>query len=187
MASSSEGSAMCFVTEKIHDLAKAKYRDSSEHFVKLNNYDHVGKDSFQKLKILLNNPDLSRFKKPTPKICLSCCKYLSDLCEDIKDESKNKFMPLKPESSKAGNPSFDKLLDQIETMPLTADQLNRLLNAVGKRLAPLANKYVAELNKKNVGNRMEDMVKISYQSYWKNAFGPLKNILLGMMNGIRYV
>lgn len=177
----------CFVIESIHEIARSKYYDESKHLVRLNNYDHVTAERFKKLKILLNDLNLSRFKKPTPKICVACCKHLNDLIEDDKHVVKESCSHT-PSTSiiLPENTSFDNLLTQIKTMDLTNDQLNRLMHAVGERLAPLANKHVTKLNKSNLGNRLEDMVEMTYQSYWKNAFQPLKNLLLGLINGARY-
>lgn len=181
-------SEKCFVEENFHRTAKAKYCALSERLVRLNNYDHVTADLFTKLKHLLKAHDLSRFKKPALKICLACCKHLDDLTKDGEEcDKKKRSQSLKPETPKIEDSSFDKLLMDIKTLPFDEEQLNVLMKAVGERLATLANKHVAQLNKSNLGNRLEHMASFNYQSYWTNAFGPLKNILLGLINGIRYV
>lgn len=182
-------SEKCFLIESdgIHNVGKAKYFTSSERLVSLNNYDHVTVELFTKLKHLLNDPNLSRFKKPVFKICLACCKHVNDLLKD--DENHHKKKPnhiSRPEPSLTEDDPFDTLLKQIKTFPFTEEQLNILSNAVGERLSPSANKHVAQLNKSNLGNRLEHMGNFNYQSYWQNAYGPIKNILLGLINGIRY-
>lgn len=184
-------SEKCFVIENdesIHSVGKAKYFTSSQRLVRLNNYDHVTAELFTKLKHLLNDPNLSRFKKPALKICLACCKHVNDLMKD--DENRHKkeqnYHISKHETSVSEDDSFDTLLKQIKTFPFTEEQLNILSNAVGERLAPSANKHVAQLNKSNLGNRLDQMANFNYQLYWQNAYGPLKNILLGLINGIRY-
>lgn len=63
---------ICFMKEAVHEIAKSKYEHLSERLIKLNNYDHVTADLFAKLKVELDDPSLSRFKKPVPKICLAC-------------------------------------------------------------------------------------------------------------------
>lgn len=179
---------ICFVKEEIHQISKSKYCDLSENLTRLNNYDHVTVDLFKKIKIVHDNPHLSRFKKPTLKICLACCKYFTDL--QLEDDTKNRrtYSTLTPErSASATDTSFSELLHEIKTRHFTDDEINILVQAVGERVAPLANKYVADLNQKNLGNRLEDMITITYESYWHNTFGPFKYFLLGLIDGIRYV
>ncbi len=182
----------CFLidTDKtIHNEARTKYSSSSERLIRLNNYDHLTAELFAKLKKLLNDPNLSRFKKPTSKICLSCCKHVKDLMVDDENRHKKKENDhtVKPETTATKVDSFDNLLKQVKTFPFTEEQLNMLSNAVGERMAPSANKYVAQLNKSNLGNRLEHMANFNYESYWRTTYGPLKNILLGLIDGIRYV
>lgn len=174
----------CFVKEETHQIAESKYCEISRHLIRLNNYDHVTAELFVKLKTVQGNPDLSRFKKPTPKICLACCKYISSLhLEPI--TNKRKYSTF---TSEAATPikdsSFDNLLNEIKTRDFTEDEFNILLRTVGERLAPLASKHVATVNKKNLGIRLEDITSMTYQSYWKTAFSPLKQILLGIIDGI---
>lgn len=181
---------ICFVKDEINQISKSKCCDSSENLVRLNNYDHVTVDLFKKIKIVHDNPQLSWFKKPTPKICLACCKYFTDL--QLEDDTKNKrtYSTLTPECSASAtdtDTSFSKLLHEIKTRHFTDDEINILVQAVGERVAPLANKHVAHLNKKNLGNRLEHMTTITYESYWHNTFGPFKYFLLGLIDGIRYV
>lgn len=166
---SNNAADICFVAGRLHDMAKAKYCTLSKRLVRLNNYDHVTISLFAKFKILLNDPNLSRFKNPKLKICLACCKHFSD---KKKDEYKKTDIPNKPETE---DNSLDKLLDAIKTLPLSEVQLNILMLAVGERLAPMASKHVAELNKTNLETRLEKMSSASYQQCWHNAIGPLRN------------
>lgn len=172
----------CFVEEDTHKIAEGKYYDLSKHLIRLNNYYHVTADLFVKLKAVQGNPDLSRFRKPTLKICLACCKYINGLQLE-QTTNKRKYSTSTPEAS-VKNTSFDVLLNEIKTRNFTEDELNTLMQAVGERLAPLASKYVASINKTNLGNRLEDITSMTYQSYWGSAFPPFKYILLGMINGI---
>lgn len=180
---------VCFVEETIHQTAKSKYPHLTEHLIRLNNYDHVTADVFNKLKILLNDVSLSRFKKPTPKICLACCSHLTDLVqtETIHVHTKKRkslSSYTEPSASSPEDTSFNALVNEIKTRIFTEDQLKTLMHAVGERLVPLANRHVAELNKKNIGDRLNNMATMTYESYWEHAFGPLKYILLGIMHGI---
>lgn len=171
-------SNICFVERKIHRIAESNFSDLSKRLVRLNNYDHVTSDLFKKLKCVQGNPNLSRFIKPTPKICLACCHYLSDVQsgEDITND-------LEPAPSNVKS-SFDKLIDEIKTRQFTEDELNVLMHTIGERIAPLANKHVASLNKKGLGNRFQDMITMTYESNWATTFSPFKFVLLGLINGI---
>lgn len=164
---------ICFVDNKIHQKAESSFSDLSERLVRLNNYDHVTSDLFKKLKCVQGDPNLSRFIKPTPKICLACCKYLSDAI--TKDTE--------PEPSEA-EASFDKLIHEIKTRQFTEHEMNILMHTIGERIAPLANKHVACLNKKGLGNRFQDMITMTYESNWATTFAPFKFVFLGLINGI---
>lgn len=113
---------ICFVKKDgkdFHEIAKFRRLHLSEHLVKLNNYDHLTADLFNKLKTILNDPQLSRFKKPTSKICLACCKYLADLeSEESASTSDEKPDPCCSEQT-LKNTSFHELLLEIKTRPFT--------------------------------------------------------------------
>lgn len=173
---------ICFVKKDTHQIAESKYSDLSGHLIRLNNYDHVTADLFKKLKILQGNSDLSRFKKPTPKICLACCKYISEL--QLEHTSNKRKYSTSELSASVKDTSFNELINEIRTRNFTEDELNILMHAVGERLAPLASKHVAAVNKRDLGCRLEDTISMTCQSYWTTAFSPLKHILLGMINGI---
>lgn len=175
---------ICFVKEEIHVNAKSKYEHLSEHLVKLNNYDHVTADMFKKLKAEHDDQSLSRFKKPIPKICLACCKYLGE-SESKDNNNKRDESSTLPQSS--DETSFYKLLHEIKTRPFTEAEMCLLMEAVGERLTPFVSKHVVKLNKMNLGNRLDDMKTMTYQSYWEKGCGPLKNFFIGTLNGLRYV
>lgn len=177
----------CFVKEEVHRTAESKHPDLIGRLVRLTNYDHVTADLFTKLKTVLSSPELSRFKKPTPKICLACCQYLSDLHVESK-ANKRKYGSSVPETSlTVANTSFNKLIDELKTRNFTNDEMNTLMHTVGERLAPLAASFVAILNKTTVANRLNDITAMNYHFFWNTTFQPLKNILLGMINGNGYV
>lgn len=177
---------VCFVTEEIHEIARSTFQHLAGRLVRLNNYDHVSVDLFQKLKIVQNNSQLSRFKKPTPKICVACCTYLDKVQPEMHSTNKRKYSTKSPEATVSDTAtSFDKLLHEIKTRDFTEDEMNILMNAVGERMAPLVHKHVSDLNKKHLENRLEDMAKMTYQSYWKNTLAPLKHIFLGLIDGMR--
>jgi hypothetical protein len=181
---SSKDPDICVVKKDYHLTAQSKYCDLSGRMISLNNYDHVTADLFKKLKIVQENPNLSRFKKPTPKICLACCNYISGL--QLEPTNKRKYSTASPEpSTSVKDTSFNELLNSIKTRNFTEDELNILMEAVGARLAPLANKHVAAISKRDLGSRLEDVVSLTYQSYWSKAFPPLKYVLLGMIDGMR--
>lgn len=89
----------------------------------------------------------------------------------------------KEPSVSATDTSFKKLINEIKTRNFTVDELNILMHTVGERLAPLANKHISELNKRNLGNRLEDVIAMTYQWNWNYTFPPFKFILLGLIDG----
>lgn len=181
---------ICFVEGTIHQESKIKYPNFTDRLIRLNNYDHVTADVFNKLKILLNDASLSRLKKPTPKICIACCSYLNNLVQTQIIElntKKHKSLPSMNELS-ALSPEdvlFNSLVNKIKTRSFTEDQLKTLMHVVGERLMPVVNQHVAELNKKNAGDRLGNMATMTNESYWDDAFGPLKHFVLGMIHGNR--
>lgn len=175
---------ICFMKDEIHEIAKSKYENLSERLIKLNNYDHVTGDLFEKLKTTLDDPSLSRFKKPVPKLCLACCKHLS---ESKADDNKNKLDEPSTQPQSSDEDSFYKLLHEIKTRPFTEAEMSLLMEAVGERLTPFVHKHVVKLNKTNLGNRLDAMKTMTYQSYWENGCGPLKHFFTGTVNGLRYV
>lgn len=169
MTSSSELN-ICFVKENIH---QSKFSALSVRLVRLTNYDHVTADLFKKLKIVQENPSLSRFVKPTPKICLACCTYLNDIQFEDTSKSKRQYSSSVTEPSISTQTlSFNKLVHDIKTRDFTEDELNILMQTVGERIAPLANKHVTNLTKKNLGLRLEEMTSMTYQSSWQHTFKP---------------
>ncbi len=178
MASASD---ICFVKEDIHEISASKYEHLSKRLVKLNNYDHVTSDLFQKLKVALDDPSLNRFKKPL-KICLACCKHIGEpeSQDNIRDEPSNL-----PQSSNDVT-SFDELLHEIKTRPFTEAEMNQLMEAIGERMTPFVNKHVVQLNKTKLGARLDDSKTITYKSYWDNSCSVLKHFITGAINGLRY-
>lgn len=168
---------ICFVKEEVHQIAESRFSDLSKRLVSLNNYDHVTGDLFQKLKCVQGNPNLSRFIKPPLKICLGCCKHLTDIQSEVNVANEC--------AQSDGDLPFDRLINEIKTRKFTEGQLNILMHTIGERIAPLANKHVATLNKKGLANRLEEMITMTYETNWATTFSPFKYALLGLINGIR--
>lgn len=180
----SEEKDVCFVEDWLHKIAISKYSDLAERFIRLNNYDHIDGKLFEKLKVVLNNPDLSRFKKPIPKMCLSCCNYLRGM-ELPSTPNKRKYSSVTPEPiNSSTDTAFHKLINEIKTQNFTEHQMNILMNAVGERLAPIINEHVSGVNKRSLGNRFEEIVTMTYASYWAKSLSPIRHFFLGMINNV---
>lgn len=170
---------ICFMKEAVHEIAKSKYEHLSEHLIKLNNYDHVTANLFAKLKVELDDPSLSRFKKPVPKICLACCKHLGE--SESGDNGHDEPSTLSQSSDET---SFYKLLNEIKTRPFTEDEMTLLMAVVGERMTPFVHRHVVQLNKTKLGIRMDNMKSMTYKSYWESSCVVLKHFFTGIMNGL---